>query len=63
MIRDFNGYDKGVIGRIARAFEDKQDPICYDFVDDIGYLFKSYKKRCSTYKKNGCYFVEEGLWQ
>ena len=36
------------IGRIARAFEDKQDPICYDFVDDIGYLVKSYKKRCTT---------------
>ena len=30
-----------------------------DFVDDIGYLVKSYKKRCSTYKKNNCYFIEE----
>lgn len=48
------------IGRIARAFEDKQDPICYDFVDDIGYLVKSYKKRCTTYRKNRCYFIEEG---
>ncbi len=48
------------IGRIARAFEDKQDPICYDFVDDIGYLVKSYKKRCATYRKNKCYFIEEG---
>lgn len=46
------------IGRIARTFDDKQDPICFDFVDDIGYLIKAYKKRCSTYKKNGCYFVE-----
>ena len=36
------------------------DPIAYDFVDDIQYLVKAYKKRCSTYKKNGCYFVEEG---
>jgi hypothetical protein len=26
----------------------------------IGYLVKSYKKRCATYRKNGCYFVEEG---
>ncbi len=49
------------IGRIARTADGKQNPVCYDFVDDIGYLFKSYKKRCSTYKKNGCYFVEEGL--
>lgn len=48
------------IGRIARTFEGKADPIAYDFVDDIPYLVKSYKKRCSTYRKNGCYFVEGG---
>ena len=47
------------IGRIARTYEGKADPICYDFVDDIGYLVKSYKKRCATYKKNDCYFTEE----
>lgn len=46
------------IGRIARTFEGKADPIAYDFVDNIGYLVKSYKKRCSTYRKNGCYFAE-----
>ena len=46
------------IGRIARKFDGKDDPICYDFVDDIGYLVRSYKQRCSTYKKNRCYFVE-----
>lgn len=46
------------VGRIARTFEGKADPIAYDFVDNIGYLVKSYKKRCSTYRKNGCYFVE-----
>ena len=45
------------IGRIARTFEGKADPIAYDFVDDIGYLVKSYKKRCTTYRNNGCYFV------
>ena len=45
------------IGRIARTFEGKQDPVCFDFVDDIGYLIKAYKKRCTTYKKNGCYFT------
>lgn len=48
------------IGRIARTFPGKGDPIAYDFVDDIGYLVKSYKKRCATYRKNGCYFVEGG---
>jgi superfamily II DNA or RNA helicase len=47
------------IGRIARTHEGKADPICYDFVDDIGYLVKSYKKRCATYKKNNCYFLGE----
>lgn len=49
------------IGRIARTCEGKADPIAYDFVDNIGYLVKSYKKRCSTYRKNGCYFVEGGV--
>lgn len=47
------------IGRIARTCEGKQEPICLDFVDDIGYLVKSYKKRCTTYKKNNCYFIGE----
>ena len=47
------------IGRIARTYEGKTPPIAYDFVDDIGFLVKSYKKRCTTYKKNNCYFVEE----
>ena len=47
------------IGRIARTFEGKADPIVYDFVDNIGYLQKRYKKRCATYKKNDCYFCEE----
>lgn len=46
------------IGRIARVFDGKASPVVYDFVDDIGYLVKAYKKRCSTYRKNGCYFVE-----
>ena len=46
------------IGRIARVCEGKSDPIAYDFVDNIAYLVKSYKKRCTTYRKNGCYFVE-----
>ena len=47
------------IGRVARTFEGKADPIVYDFVDNIGYLQKSFKKRCTTYKKNGCYFMED----
>ena len=46
------------IGRIARTSKGKADPVVYDFVDDIQYLVKAYKKRCTTYQKNGCYFVE-----
>lgn len=46
------------IGRIARTFDGKENPIAYDFVDDIAYLVKSCKKRCAIYRKNGCYFVE-----
>lgn len=46
------------IGRIARTYPGKAAPIVYDFVDDIGFLIKSYKKRCSIYFKNGCYFAE-----
>lgn len=44
------------IGRIARTFDGKEEPICYDFVDSIGWCVKAYKKRCTTYKKIGCYF-------
>ena len=46
------------IGRIARTSKGKEDPVVYDFVDDIQFLIKAYKKRCTTYRKNGCYFVE-----
>lgn len=48
------------IGRIARTAEGKAPPIVYDFVDHVGYLERAYKKRCTTYRKNGCYF-EEGV--
>jgi len=47
------------IGRIARTSPGKADPIAYDFVDNIGWCVKAYKKRCTTYKKNGCYFKED----
>ena len=47
------------IGRIARTCEGKQNPVCYDFVDDAGYLVKAYKKRCTAYRKNGCYFINK----
>jgi len=45
------------VGRIQRTFEGKSDPICYDYVDSIEYLARSYKKRCSHYRKCGCNLV------
>lgn len=48
------------LGRIARTCPNKTDAIAYDFVDEVGYLVKSYKKRCAIYRKDGCYFVDGG---
>lgn len=42
------------VGRVARTFEGKQQPIVYDYVDNIKSLLKSYKKRCTNYRKCGC---------
>lgn len=48
------------VGRIARTFGGKSEPICYDYVDDgIQYLVRSYKKRCTSYRKLGCKFLCE----
>lgn len=48
------------VGRIARTFEGKSEPICYDYVDDgIQYLVRSYKKRCTSYRKLRCKFLCE----
>lgn len=47
------------IGRIARTFEGKGEPVVYDYVDEgVQYLVRSYKKRCTTYRKCGCKFIE-----
>lgn len=45
------------IGRIARTHPGKQKPVCFDFVDNISYLVKTYKKRCATYRKQGCEII------
>ena len=47
------------IGRIARTFEGKANPICYDFIDQIGYTEKMFKHRLRHYKQGGCYICEE----
>lgn len=45
------------IGRIARTHPGKQKPVCFDFVDNISYLVKTYMKRCATYRKQGCEII------
>lgn len=46
------------IGRIARSFPDKEEPVCFDFVDDMQMLVRMWQVRCRTYRKNGCHFIE-----
>lgn len=46
------------VGRIARTFDGKQQPIAYDYVDYIRSLQKSFKKRCTSYRKCGCVILE-----
>jgi superfamily II DNA or RNA helicase len=50
--------DKSVViqsvGRIARAIDGKEDAICYDYVDDIGYAVRCWKQRCTHYRKIKC---------
>jgi len=46
------------IGRVARTFKGKQQPVAYDYVDSIKLLIKSYKKRCTSYRKCGCNIIE-----
>ena len=42
------------VGRIARVCEGKGTAVVYDYVDDIGFLKNMWKKRCTSYKKDGC---------
>ena len=46
------------IGRVARTFEGKQQPVAYDYVDTIHLLVKAYKQRCTHYRKCGCTIKE-----
>lgn len=45
------------IGRIARTFPGKGDPIAYDFVDKIPYCKTAYKERLRHYKKTRAYLI------
>ena len=42
------------IGRVARTFKDKEDAVCYDYVDDIAFCQNQYRRRRTHYRKAGC---------
>lgn len=44
------------VGRIARHFDSKEEPVVYDYVDDITFCKNQYKKRCTSYRKIHCKF-------
>lgn len=46
------------VGRVARVFEGKETPLVYDYVDNITTLVKSYKERCTSYRKSGCNILD-----
>lgn len=49
------------IGRIARTFEGKETPVCYDFVDvEIGFCKRAFKERCRHYRKEYA-VIEKGF--
>ena len=42
------------IGRIARRFPEKEDAVCYDYLDDIAFCQNQYRRRKAHYRKAGC---------
>lgn len=42
------------VGRVARTFDGKEQPICFDYVDKFKMSENMYKARCRHYKKCGC---------
>jgi superfamily II DNA or RNA helicase len=47
------------IGRVARVFEGKGQPIIYDYVDRTNKLERMYRKRVTSYKKAHCEIVTD----
>lgn len=45
------------LGRIARTCPGKQEPIAYDYVDNIRFCQTAYKQRTRHYKKINAYYV------
>ena len=47
------------LGRVARTFPDKPQPIAYDYVDRIRYCQRAYRQRTKHYDKIGACYVNE----
>ena len=45
------------IGRIARTAAGKEQPVCYDYVDDIQFCENQLKRRKASYSKAGCRII------
>ena len=45
------------LGRIARTFPGKENPIVYDYIDNIRFCQSAYKQRTRHYKKINAYYV------
>lgn len=45
------------IGRIARTYPGKEDPIAYDFIDNFIYAQRAYKQRLRHYRKANCKII------
>ncbi len=46
------------IGRIARTSVGKEQPVCYDYVDDIQFCENQWKRRRTIYRKAGCGIID-----
>ena len=46
------------VGRVGRTFPGKQTPIAYDYIDSSRGFERSFKTRCTHYRKCGCTIVE-----
>lgn len=46
------------IGRIARTSAGKEQPVCYDYVDDIQFCENQWKRRRTIYRKAGCKIID-----
>lgn len=47
------------VGRVGRVFPGKEPPIVYDYVDANRAAIKSFKKRCTSYRKCNCTILED----